>query len=412
MVDLHYLEHIAATTKRTEKEGYLKIIKKEYPGFAKFLKWTYDPKLMFYVTVDEDEIMRDFAIIPAFTTSEPWWDHLDDLLLNLSERALTGNVAKEAVHWALTNAPEKSHARWGARIINKDLNAGFSASTINKVWSGLIDEFEVALAKPYDPDKHELSGAWICDGKMDGNRVVIIDGVARSRNGKIYESFPHIVDVLSDLSTRYLIDGEMMASGKFDENSGNLRRKDHIANDAVYNIFDLVPIIEWKTKKFKTSLRDRKRLLESHIDSISNKSIRTIDWFDLTSDPKSEELYRIRDKLMSLGFEGAMLKNLDSVYQPGRSDDLLKLKRFDTVDGRITDVQVHRKQKNMLGAVLVDVDGVISKCGSGFTKQERLDLWETRSSIIGKMIEMECQEKTPDGALRFPTFVKFRPDKD
>ena len=50
--------------------------------------------------------------------------------------------------------------------------------------------------------------------------------------------------------------------------------------------------------------------------------------------------------------------------------------------------------------------------GSGFTDIEREELWNRQSELTGRMIEVKYQEKTQDGSLRFPVFMRFRPDKE
>jgi DNA ligase-1 len=92
---------------------------------------------------------------------------------------------------------------------------------------------------------------------------------------------------------------------------------------------------------------------------------------------------------------------------------LLKLKRFETVDCKIVGTQEGKgKLKGCLGAILVDVSGVESRCGSGFDDETRTTLWSVKDSLIGKTVEVQYQNKSKDGALRFPVFIRMRPDKD
>jgi len=53
----------------------------------------------------------------------------------------------------------------------------------------------------------------------------------------------------------------------------------------------------------------------------------------------------------------------------------------------------------------------IVRVGSGFKDDERTKLWERASELPGQYIEVKYQEKTKDGSLRFPVFLRFRKDK-
>ena len=56
-------------------------------------------------------------------------------------------------------------------------------------------------------------------------------------------------------------------------------------------------------------------------------------------------------------------------------------------------------------------DGVNVQVGSGLTDVLREQIWKDKELFIGRIIEVRYQEVTPDGSLRFPTFVCFRNDR-
>ena len=70
------------------------------------------------------------------------------------------------------------------------------------------------------------------------------------------------------------------------------------------------------------------------------------------------------------------------------------------------------KHSEKLGSVCIDFNGVDVSIGSGFSDDLREKIWSDQSSFIGRTIEVRYQEVTPDGSLRFPTFVCFRNDRD
>ena len=69
------------------------------------------------------------------------------------------------------------------------------------------------------------------------------------------------------------------------------------------------------------------------------------------------------------------------------------------------------KHQGKLGSFLVDYKGVEVNVGSGLNDELREQIWKDKDSHIGRIIEVRYQEETPDGSLRFPTFVCFRNDK-
>ena len=69
------------------------------------------------------------------------------------------------------------------------------------------------------------------------------------------------------------------------------------------------------------------------------------------------------------------------------------------------------RHEGKLGSFVIDYKGKEVRVGSGLTDILREELWIDRERHVGRIIEVRYQEETPDGSLRFPTFVCFRTDK-
>ena len=68
------------------------------------------------------------------------------------------------------------------------------------------------------------------------------------------------------------------------------------------------------------------------------------------------------------------------------------------------------KYKHVMGAVKVrQENGKTCNVGSGFSDEERSTFW--KKSIKNKIIEVSYQSLTDDGLMRFPRFMRMRPDK-
>jgi DNA ligase-1 len=127
----------------------------------------------------------------------------------------------------------------------------------------------------------------------------------------------------------------------------------------------------------------------------------------------TKEIMALHNTIVQAGYEGAMVKTMDSSYQFGRSYDVMKVKEFHDVDLPIIGLEEGTgRHEGRLGAVKINFNGVIVKVGSGFSDEEREQVWDDQYNFLGRMIEVRYQEVTPDGSLRFPTFVCFRTDRD
>lgn len=413
MLDTDTLDEVAAVGSKLKKEELLGKLKEDS---LVFLRWALDPAITFGVILDtEEELLEAKMANSPHMTKRDWWRNVDELCSDLSTRRLTGNAATSTIKKLLRLAPSQEDVIWACRIINKDLRAGFSVSTLNKAHPGCIEPFAVALAKPYED--HEIRGAWCVEPKLDGLRMVVIGGQALTRNGRVIESVGHILDVLKPFGG-LVFDGEIMGETEFNEDSGKIRKKGEGPNlELKYNVFDCMPIGEWTSRKTRPYGQRRQLLRDNMLALGKCEFVQMVESRDLKADPTAEELFAIRDYYIGKGYEGAMVKNLDAPYVFKRSDNILKLKELHTTDGYIKSwFEGKGRLKGKLGGFYAEFDGVETKVGGGFSDEQREQIWEVCGSgvtdYIDRCIEVEYQNKTPDGKLRNPVFIKFRPDKD
>lgn len=130
--------------------------------------------------------------------------------------------------------------------------------------------------------------------------------------------------------------------------------------------------------------------------------------------PDIETLKRTMNNVIAKNGEGLMLLDMDSIYIPGRSKSLLKVKRVKDFIGRVIDVELARpgtKIEGMVSAVICEVEGctIPVRVGSGFNNEERLDM--VINSPIGRDIEIEAfsYSKNRNGgvSLNLPIFKRF-----
>lgn len=129
------IEKIAATPGKLEKEQLIKIAGNSSPLFMKVVKAAYDP----FVTYGMRNVpakTKDLA--PGANTLDE--DHFWGILNDLASRKLSGTAAWDAVQTAVNFLDEPS-AELFIRIIRRDLRAGFTDGTINRVFPKTIAEF-------------------------------------------------------------------------------------------------------------------------------------------------------------------------------------------------------------------------------------------------------------------------------
>ncbi|MDX9917308.1 MAG: hypothetical protein RBT15_04755 [Gudongella sp.] len=128
----------------------------------------------------------------------------------------------------------------------------------------------------------------------------------------------------------------------------------------------------------------------------------------------TETLRKTMDAVTGRGGEGLMLLDMDSIYIPGRTKHLLKVKKMMEFVGKVIDFEMARpgtKIEGMVAAVIVEVNGctVPVRVGSGFNNDERMAM--VVDSPIGKYIDIEAfaysKNKKGGVSLNLPIFKQF-----
>jgi DNA ligase-1 len=141
---------------------------------------------------------------------------------------------------------------------------------------------------------------------------------------------------------------------------------------------------------------------------------------DLDTGEGRDQLMRYAKDNVNAGFEGIMIKDINSPYECKRNTFWMKWKPTITVDLEVIDLEEGTgRNVGRLGALVCsgvdDGKTITVNVGSGFTDGDRDSLWGNRSLVIGRTVEILCDVITQnqDGtySLRFPRFVRFRDDK-
>ena len=111
--------------------------------------------------------------------------------------------------------------------------------------------------------------------------------------------------------------------------------------------------------------------------------------------------------VVDAGGEGLMLHRIDARYHAGRSDALLKFKRFDDAEARVVGYRPGKgKYAGMVGALLVqDAHGRHFALGSGLRDADR-----ARPPRIGSHVTFRYNGLTAKGTPRFARYLRVRHD--
>jgi ATP-dependent DNA ligase len=391
-----------------------------------------DPYTVYYVNkfrmpkaapADDCELDHDEAV-----------EELLKLLSKLSERALTGNAAKDAVV-ALFSRFDPLQQKWCQRILLKNLRCGVQETTINKVWPGLVKSFSVALAKTLRSEFVKGEGIKILDRvtypvrvepKLDGLRCIAVkkDGSVTffTRNGSILESMPKIKAALEASNyDNVVLDGEGMAEDWATSASVMMSKTRKDDSNLYYNVFDAMELNDWTSQTSSLTYKDRVALVADVVERCGSDRVRQVPHIMAQDE---SELKAYFAKCMDEGYEGVMLKTLDTLYEWDRSANILKLKPCVTYEGVIVGHYEGRrggKREGLWGGFEVLLpNGVITRLGGGFNDALKAEIQlHGPDSYLGKVVELEAQPDpltenglSIDGKARFPVFTRFRDASD
>jgi len=246
---------------------------------------------------------------------------------------------------------------------------------------------------------------YIVQPKFDGVRCRAIpletgNCLLLSSEENVIFSVPHITAALNKANFGVELDGELYCHGlSFEEIVSITSRTVNLHpnyGEIKFHIFDIV------SDKPQAS---RTKTLNDKI--FKGPLIGTPYWIaeDL------EDIMRIYDHLIELGYEGIIVRNLHAPYIRKRSIWVMKFKpkKEDTyeITGYTEEISKSGNPKGSLGAIIcASGDGSTFQVGSGFTREQRDNLWRDRESLEKYSIRVQYQHLSVGRKVpRFPVFV-------
>lgn len=347
-------------------------------------------------------------------SEEAAWKEFFKITDECASREITGNAAISRVHACFCSVEEEEEV-WMRKILKKHLAIGASTKTINKVFPGLIPTFDVSLAQKFEEKRLKGKSEVAVEPKLDGIRCFAIvekgEALLYARSGKLISNFDSTIGLELSSLPDGCYDGEIMGED-FIALMRQAYRKENVTTEGTYlSLFDYIPMSEWKSRESSMTCKERYTALYDNLAVATGlKYLKQIPRYIVPADYPAIKVWH--DHFVDDGFEGAMVKDLDAPYKFGRGPEVMKLKAFHDVDLKIEKlIEGTGRHSGKLGSVSVVYNGVDVQVGSGFSDELRGSIWDNPSDFIGRMIEVRYQEETPDGSLRFPTFVCFRNDR-
>lgn len=291
-------------------------------------------------------------------------------------------------------------------------------------------------------DESKLRFPLLATPKLDGIRCLIID---RPINNIVSRSFKPIrnkfiktkLKAFFSLHPGHVFDGELMLRKTTHSPVDFYQIESAVMSeggepDFIYHIFDFL--------KKDCSINDHyiKRISSlvsfnsSHNDSSIIEIVRPMPIDNM------ESLLKYEKVCLDEGYEGLMLRSLDSPYKEGRSTFnehyLLKLKRFEKDEAVIKDFEELRhnmniqevdnfglakrskREANLVGAATLGAIIVIDsrtnsefRIGSGFTEEQRAEIWRNKELYLGKAVIYKHQKYGKKDLPRIPVFIGMKP---
>lgn len=409
---LVWIDRIAALSGKNDK---LKLLDSAigHEFFARVCEYAYDPFKTYGLRQIPERSASQFG---GSDCDNDFDEEVFAMLDNMAARRLTGNAAKQAVQETLNMLNEQS-ADLLTRILRKDLRAGFSESSINKVCAGLISEFpyqRCSLPKDAKFQTWQWESGAISQEKADGmfaNGDHELSGNVslRSRQGTEFpmEKFPEIErEIRERLTPGYQQHGEIVVfrdgvlCARQDGNgvmNHVLSGGDFAPNERpVYMVWDQIPLSSVMKKgkcdtpykvRFGSLLQQLKRVGGSSVMVIPTRIVKSLG-----------EAYKHAGELMKAGKEGSVVKNPLGIWKDGTSKDQIKLKLEFEVDLIITGIVPGRagtKNAGRAGSLSCKTsDGKLLTDVTVKNEAMRLKVDENPDDWIGRVIAVTANDIT------------------
>lgn len=241
------------------------------------------------------------------------------------------------------------------------------------------------LANKWEERKNYISIPFYIQPKIDGVRLLVSNKGGISRTGKIV---PGTEVWGKDLKEGEYLDGECYVENKTFEEITSLFKTDPLKLE--FHVFDYFDVN-------RPELTFDERLHTGHC------TVKTIKV------QKKADLRKLHKAFVEDGFEGTMIRDRESVYEPGkRSNYLLKYKDFQTEEYEIVGYKVGTGREEGTAVWECKVGDQTFYAKPEGTMAYRRKLLKNKDAYMGKMLTVRFQNLSAYGVPRFPVGIAVR----
>lgn len=423
------LDMVRNTSSKNDKVAILQA-NKDVPYLKQYLALVYTPQLNYYIKKFPASAI-DF--IGEYEDDTAFFQDLRVFCMMTSTREVSGANAIAGLKTLLRNCNplQRELVRY---LIARDVEAGFSISTINKVWEGLIWEPGYMRCTTEDDarfEKWDWTKKHYVQLKADGMFVNVIksqdDINFMTRSGNMFPRgcFSSLAWLVNEwLPKGVVVHGELLVVERGEvlpRTTGNGILNSVLQGEAVPDgmtitllAWDMVSLEEWRngqsSKPYSERFGTLCGLLSDAPSSLSVISTHVVDSVDSAK--------QIALDWMKEGYEGAIVKNSDGVWKDHTSPNQVKLKVQKDVTLKVIGFNPGSgKNKDLFGSLrCTSEDGNLIVDVGGFTDKQRKEINNKKEYYLGKCLDVlaNCvldKEGSDVKSLFLPRFIEWRLDR-
>lgn len=417
-----FVNEISSNNSRKYKQEVLKKYKDD-PIICRYLKIAFDPYTVYGIStkkLSKDVRAGDTWCAPTV------FDLFDYLEEHNTGRDTDIAVCQLTMDWLF--GEDEDCWELLRKLICKDLVLGIDAKSINSAIPGLIPTFNVQLAqKFFEKPERVIGKRFAVTTKIDGGRIIAIKENGQvsfyTRAGQKYEGLVDLEkEMLETFPDGTVLDGEItifdnkgIPSKEAYKRAMKITRSDGEKHGLKMICFDAMYIDEWKTQTCTHDYTERRLLLNGLFSQKPHTYFEVLPLLYVGDD--SARILELLDEAIANKEEGVMINICDAPYEFGRTWNLMKVKKMNTVDLEIVGFEEGSgRLTGTLGAILVRYknDNIV-KVGSGFSDHMRAEIWANQEDWLGSVNEIQFFEESSNAnggiSLRFPIWKDRRYDK-
>lgn len=286
------------------------------------------------------------------------------------------------------------------------------------------------LALDYHSDGHRIEFPCIIQPKLDGVRCLVKDGcVLKSKGNKEHPNIPHLMPEIKDLYDRIkadygevLLDGELYIHGETLQDIGSaVKKPNELTERLTFQVFDAY-FYDHPDMGFQDRLTILEKFLFDECYMHYYEYVECVGWLFFNNQEGYDIDYH-HDNCAGVGYEGIMLRNINSVYRLNtRSADLQKYKKMQDSEFLCVHVLVDKKGQ---GVLVLSSDGEpkkvtednlkellrnkeVFKASFKGTEEFRKTIADKPEEWIGEQITIQYQALTKDNIPQFPVAIARR----